>query len=149
MFNVSNQAILPPMSQEEINIAYMAQDAIGKEEQVYIETHSVIHDGVYYRTIKLPAGTVAVGALIKVPTVLIVSGIVKVFVGNKVYDVNGYEVFQGEAHRKQVAHAISDTYMTMCFKTNAITLEEAEEEFTDESEMLISRKQGGELCQEL
>jgi hypothetical protein len=149
MFNVSSQAILPPMSKEDIDIAYMAQEAIGKEEQVHVETNSVIHDGVYYRTIKLIAGTVAVGALIKVPTVLIVSGTVKVFVGNTVYNVSGYEVFQGEANRKQVAHAITDTYMTMCFKTDAKTIDEAEKEFTDEYEILISRKQGGELCQEL
>jgi len=149
MFDISKQSVLPPMSQEDIDIAYIAQEAIGKEEQVYVETNSIIHDGVYYRTIKLFAGTVAVGALIKVPTVLIISGTVKLFVGNNVYDINGYEVFKGEAHRKQVAHAISDTYMTMCFKTDAKTLEEAEEEFTDEYEMLISRKQGGELCQEL
>ncbi len=48
-------------------------------------------------------------------------------------------MFAASAGRKQAYIAHKDTFLTMSFKTNAKTVEEAEAEFTDDHERLMSR----------
>lgn len=103
------------------------------------ETWHVLHGGIYSRMICVKAGEAITGALIKIPTTLTISGSMKVLVGDHVYNVDGYEIVAAPANRKQVMYAISDTYVTMSFKTKALTIEDAEACFTDESHRLISR----------
>ena len=78
------------------------------------------------------------------------------FKKKEVAEVKGFDVFIAEANRKQVALALEKSSIVMIFKTDAKTIEEAEEEFTNEPEKLASRlqgainktKQGVLLCQE-
>jgi hypothetical protein len=107
--------------------------------QVPIATHHVLHGGLYARTITIPAGVVLTGALIKIPTLLIVSGHVAVTVGEKTVELAGYNVLPASAGRKQAYLALSDTEITMVFPTSAMTVEEAEDEFTNEAYLLFSR----------
>lgn len=113
---------------------------VGGFEQAQVDTSHVIHGGMYLRTMKFPAGMAVVGAIIKVPTTLILSGHAALVVGDKAVELEGYHVFAAEANRKQALFAIKDTCVTMMFATNAKTVEEAEEEFTDEPDQLMSRK---------
>jgi hypothetical protein len=99
---------------------------------------------MYLRTIKMPAGTVLTGALIKRATTLIVSGNATVFVGDKTLDLDGYFVLPASANRKQAIAAHAETYLTMTFATNAKSVSEVEDEFTDESALLLSRQSGYE-----
>jgi hypothetical protein len=113
--------------------------------QVPIATTHHFHAGMYARTIRIPQGVVITGALIRIPTMLIVSGHVTVFIGGDSIELRGYHVIPASAGRKQVFVAHADTDLTMLFPTSAGTVEEAEAEFTDETELLMSRQQSGNL----
>lgn len=119
-----------------------AQDAILELPQVEIQTEQFIHGGVYVRTIRLDAGIVLVGALVKIPTTLIVSGKTRVFTGESWIELAGFHVIPAGAGRKQMFVTEEPTAITMIFKTDATSIEQAEEEFTDEHEQLMSRKKG-------
>lgn len=97
---------------------------------------------VYTRTIRIPKDVVLTGALIKIATVLTISGDVEVFGNDGLTRLTGYHVLAGAAGRKQAYLALQDTYVTMSFATKATTIEEVEEEFTDEAALLLSRRQG-------
>ena len=108
--------------------------------QIDIETDHVIHAGMYSRTIMIPAGALLTGALIKIATTLIISGEVIVYIGDESIDLKGYNVFPAWANRKQAFLAKTDTYVTMVFPTAAKSIEEAEAEFTDDADKLMSRR---------
>lgn len=108
--------------------------------QILLETDHVIHACMYARTVTLPAGSVITGVLIKVPTILIVSGHVRVFLDDQAVDVHGYKVFAASAIRKQAFVVYEDTRLTMIFTTDAKSVDEAESQFTDEVDMLMSRR---------
>lgn len=131
---------IPAMSDDNINKVYELENYTSTQEQINIETSHILHAGVYSRTIKVPAGVMITGTLIKIPTILIVSGEVDVYIGNFKITINGYKVFPCAAHRKQVFVAKGDTYITMLFSTTASNVKDAEEEFTDEPHLLQTRK---------
>lgn len=108
--------------------------------QVEIATAHTIHGGMYARTIRIPAGAVLTGALIKRATMLVVSGDVSIFTGGDTIELHGYHVVPASAGRKQVFYAHADTDLTMLFPSSATTVEEAEAEFTDEGHLLMSRQ---------
>lgn len=111
-----------------------------KLPQVHIETSHVLHAGVYARSIMLPAGTLLTGALIKCATVLIIRGNVVIYLDGQGVAFSGYNVLPAAPRRKMAIIAETDTDMTMLFATNATTIAEAEDAFTDEAETLISRR---------
>lgn len=115
------------------------QSAMLRLDQVAMPVHHVLHGGVYSRSLRIPAGVMIAGALIKVPTTLIISGRVTVWANDQTMEVDGYTVLAGSAGRKQVFLAHDDTDMTMCFATQATNVDDAEREFTDEWELLASR----------
>lgn len=117
------------------------------QQQLDIETWHVLHAGVYSRTIRIPGppepgkATALTGALIKVPTTLAICGHCAVLIGDaEEVLVDGYHVLAAAANRKQAFIAFADTWLTMSFKTNARTVEEAEQEFTDDHARLMSRR---------
>jgi hypothetical protein len=120
--------------------AFRVQAAIEKLPQIDIRTDHIIHAGIYTRTIRLNRGDVIVGALIKVPTTLIVCGSTRMFTGAGWAELEGYNVLAARAGRKQVFVARTEVWITMSFRTDAKTVEQAEAEFTDEAESLMSRK---------
>lgn len=110
-----------------------------KLPQVDIGTLHVIHAGMYARTIMVPAGVAITGALIKIATILIISGDMIAYIGDEGVSLQGYNVLPASRNRKQAFLAQTDTFMTMIFPSDAKTIEGAEEQFTDETEMLFSR----------
>lgn len=130
---------IPATTPEAIDKIRQAEAAAMQLPQVPVETAHCIHAGIYSRTIKIPAGVIITGALIKRSTQLIVCGHAIVFVGDDTFNVCGYHLFAASAGRKQAFFAHADTWLTMCFSTNALTVEEAEAEFTDETDILASR----------
>ena len=108
--------------------------------QVDIHTSHVIHAGMYHRTIMIPAGVMLTGALVKIPTTVTICGNCVVYVGDSTMHVSGYRVLPASAGRKQAFVAVADTWITMSFATQAKTIEQAESEFTDELELLMSRR---------
>jgi hypothetical protein len=70
---------------------------------------------------------------------LIVHGHCIVYIGDQSKELHGYNVLAASAGRKQAFIAVTDTYLTMIFVTDAKTVAEAEDEFTDEAHLLFSR----------
>lgn len=136
---------LPAMSPEDIDKVRRFESHLLTFDQVEVVTRHLFHAGMYARTVCLPARSFVTGALIKIPTTLIVSGHVTVFVGDESIDLHGYHVLPGSAGRKQAFAAHAETFLTMIFPTSARTVDEAETEFTDETELLVSRQQSGNL----
>lgn len=127
------------MKDNEIAIAMDIEKKVAELPQAKIQTLHSLHSGVYTRTVILSAGEILVGALIKIPTTLIINGHLKLNIGNEATEVDGFDAIIAEGNRKQVMYAIEDTFITMIFKTDAKNVEEAEEEFTDEYDKLMSR----------
>jgi hypothetical protein len=113
--------------------------------QVAIGTEHVFHAGVYARTVKVPTGVMITGVLIKIPTLLIVHGDAIVHVEDGPIELHGYNVVPASAGRKQAFVALTDTHLTMIFATDALDIDAAERQFTDELDKLQSRKEAA--CQ--
>lgn len=137
---------IAPMSDAALAKIAVFEAALGALPQVEIQTEHLIHAGMYARTIKIPAGVGIAGVLIKIPTILIVSGHAAMHLDGKQIELKPYCVIKGSRHRKAAFVAISETFMTMVFPTNAKTVYDAEQEFTDEGDNLMSRKEA-EKCQ--
>ena len=133
-------AYIPKIGVESLERLKAFEQELLSADQVICFTQHSIHAGVYCRTLFMPKGTVITGALVKRSTNIIVSGHVVAFMGDNEMEYEGYAVLHGSAQRKQLFRALEDTYLTMFFATQAKTVAEAEEEFTDEAEMLASRR---------
>lgn len=132
--------VIPAMDDVAIKKAKRLEDEMLNLPQLELETQHIIHAGMYSRTVMLPANTLMTGALIKVPTIIIVDGHCLVYIGNDTIELLGHNVIAGSANRKQAFLSYTNTNITMIFPTKAKTVEEAEMEFTDEYEALMSRK---------
>lgn len=100
---------LLPLTPEQNNIlCEMAKYAIEHCDEVDIPIEQFIHEGVYYRTCKVPKDVAIIGALIKIPTTVIVSGDCYVTLGNTVGRLEGYSVIKAEAGRRQAFRAVKD-----------------------------------------
>lgn len=130
---------VPAMTSKTVQDLQSLQDKLSELPQEDISTHHVLHGGIYSRTVLIRKGVFIIGVLVKVPTVLTISGDCTVNIGDELVRLNGYCVVPASAHRKQAFMANEDTYLTMSFATNAKSIEQAENEFTDEGETLISR----------
>jgi hypothetical protein len=136
---VAPAVVVPAMSNAAIENVRALEDEVLARPQVAIETEHILHGGMYYRTICIPAGVVITGALIKIATVLLIEGDVTIFMGDNELRVQGRHRIPAAAGRKVGYYAHADTELTMIFPTKARTVEEAEREFTDEADRLWSR----------
>lgn len=146
-----NELALPQvnaMSADAVAKVRRLENQLEQLPQADIQTEHFLHAGMYARTITIPAGVMLTGALIRVPTVLVIAGDADVFMGDRTERLAGYHVLQGCAGRKQAFLAHEDTQVTMIFPTDAATLADAEDEFTEEADRLMSRRQGAHPCQE-
>jgi len=128
------------MSESAIEKVRLVQDAMLELPQIDLPVHHILHGGLYSRSLVIPAGVAIAGAFIQVPTTLVVSGNVTVYANDQAYEIDGYQVLVASAGRKQVFVAHTDTNMTMTFATDAKTVEDAENEFTSEPDLLASRR---------
>lgn len=132
---------IPAMSSSAIAKVEALADYSRQFKQEEIETHHVIHGGMYARTITIKAGDMLTGALVKIPTMLVISGDVTVFADNESFRIKGFHSIPASAHRRQAFIAHEDTTMTMLFPTKASTVAQAEDEFTDEASLMMSRNE--------
>lgn len=134
---------IPAMSPEAVGRVRRLEEAARRLPQAETcDTMHTLHAGMYARTVRIPAGSLLVGVFIKIPTVLVVSGCAKVFNGEAAMLIRGHSVIAASAGRKQAFLALEDTHVTMAFPTRAASVQEAEDEFTDEADLLLSRKEG-------
>lgn len=133
---------ITPMSDSSIQRVRTLEAMVAELPQTELATHHVIHAGMYARTITIPEGMVMTGVFIKIPTMLIVHGDVLMCVDDGVVELTGYNVVPASAGRKQAYITKSEVHMTMLFPTQAKTVEQAEAEFTNEADILVSRRDG-------
>ena len=140
MWNRGDSFQLVDMSDLAIHKITELESELIKAPQVPIDTKHYFHAGVYARTIMIPRGFALTGALIKIPTLLIIQGNCIVTMGETSEVVQGYNVIPASLNRKTAYYAYDDTFITMLFATDASSVEEAENEFTDEADRLMSRQ---------
>lgn len=133
--------VVPAMTARAVADVRRLEFLAAQRPQVEMETTHQFHAGIYSRTLKVPAGVLITGALIKIPTTLVVSGHAVMYGEGGAVELRGYHVMAAAAHRKQAFLAMSDTWITMLFTTAATTVEDAEAEFTDEADMLMTRRE--------
>ncbi len=132
---------IAPMSPADLQRVLDWTVAALEKPQVPIAMEHTLHAGLYARTCRLPKGTAITGALIKIPTLLVVHGDAWVYIGNDVVvRLTGYNTIPASAGRRQAFMALEETEITMMFPSSATTVEEAEREFTDEFEFLASHR---------
>lgn len=110
--------------------------------QVNLPVEHFIYEGVYYRTVRVPKDVVIVGAILNIPTTVIISGNCVMGIGNTSVNLKGYHVFKGSKYRQQVFRALEETCITMIFRTDAKTVEDAEKEMTGEWNLLQNNING-------
>jgi hypothetical protein len=130
---------IPATSAEALEHIGAAEAKMRAMPQIHLQTRHVLHAGMYARTIHVQAGVAFISVLIKVPTVLIVHGHCRVFAGESWRDLEGYNVIPACAGRKMVYITFAATDITMVFPSKAKCVEEAERQFTDDPETLLSR----------
>lgn len=141
MTPVAHNLQIAPMSREAIAKVHAIERIALTRPQVDIKTEHFLHAGTYTRTIFIPKDTMLTGALMKVPTVLIIHGDVTIYTGDGAVRLSGYHVLRAAAGRKTAFATHDGTHVTMMFATDAATVEQAENEFTDEADQLMSRKE--------
>jgi hypothetical protein len=123
-----------------IEQAKMFEEALKTLEQVQIETSHLIHGKMYARTIFIPAGTALTGVLTKLDNICIVLGDISVTTDDGVVRLTGYNILPATKGYKRVGYAHSDSYWTTLIPTEKTTVEEIENEMSDESHLLQSRQ---------
>ena len=119
--------------------------SLPKEKQVSPQIEHSLHGGMYARTVRIPAGTIGVGAIVRVPTQVILHGHCLFNAGDKLVEFKGFHVLQGIPGRKQMIYTFEDTQITAVHRTDAKTVEEAEAEATEEVALLSTRREKDEL----
>ena len=145
MSDLSIPAGLPAPSPELMADICDVERRIRGRKQIEIQTEHVLHGGMYARTVRLEPGFAIVGVLVKVATTLILHGDALVLMGEDWERLAGYHVLTGSAGRKGVFVALQPTELTMICASKAKTVEQAEADFTDEADNLLSRQQNNDL----
>lgn len=123
---------IPAMTAAAIDhVRALGEHHLATQFQIDLDMRHTIHGGIYSRTCRLPASYEMTGALIKVPTTVIISGECDVWLRGEWQRFTGYAVLPASAGRKQAFRAVRDTHITMIFPTKAQTVAECEREFTD------------------
>jgi len=133
-------AALVPASPVMLEKLMEAQRRLLQCRQVEVVTEHLIHGGMYVRTIRREPGVLATGSLMLKPSVLIINGDCTLIIGDRRFDLTGYNVLPGCKGRKQLSRTNGPVEMTMIFPTYAKTVEDAENEIFAEAEGLMSRQ---------
>lgn len=114
--------------------------------QVDLRTGHVIHGGMCARTIFIPAGTVLTGALTNIANLCILSGDITVTTDEGPKRLTGFHVIPANAGFKRAGVAHADTYWTTVWPTALTDICAIEDEMTNESSSLQTRREGIEFA---
>lgn len=112
--------------------------------QVHIDTTHLIHNGMCARTIFIPAGVMATGALSRIDTINIFIGDITVTTNEGTRRLTGYNVIPGAAGHKRAGITHADTWWTTVWPTQLTDVDDVMAEYTEESDMLLSKRQANE-----
>ena len=137
--------LVPAITPEALAQISGVEEKMRSMPQIHVRTEHVFHAGMYARTIRLAARVSIVSVLIKIPTMIVVNGICRVYAGDVWRDLEGFNVIPANAGRKMIYVTSTETQITMMFPSNAKSVEEAERQFTEDADMLLSRQCNDDL----
>lgn len=114
--------------------------------QVDLSTEHVVFGGMCARTIFIPAGTVLTGALTNIDNICVISGDITVTTDDGTQRLIGVHTLPAAAGSKRAGITHADTWWTTVWPTALTDIEAIEDEFTSESAMLQTRRQGIEYA---
>ena len=117
------------------------QSAVLALPQVVLDTSSLLHGGMYARTIRIPAGTMLTGALTAMDNICIVHGDITVTTDEGVQRLTGYHVLPAKSGARRAGITHSETHWTTLIPTDATTVDDAECALTKEADMLQTRRE--------
>lgn len=109
--------------------------------QVDLKTTHVINGGIYSRTLHIPAGVAVLGAKHKGDATHIICGDVTLASDDGPVRMIGMHVIPSGAGSRRAVLAHSDTSWTTCWRTELTDIPAIEDELTDESALLKTRRQ--------
>lgn len=117
-------------------VAYMLENT----QQVQIKIDQDLLGSFYARHCLVPKDVVIVGALLKVPTVVIIDGDCIVYDGQKTKRITGYKILAGQAYRQSVFRAIEPTHITMIAMVKSSNVDDVQKEITDQHLLLTNHR---------
>ena len=141
---------MQPACHEDSPISLMASPEAVRElerhmlqlPQVDLSTENVVHGGMCARTILIPAGTVLTGALTNCDNICVLHGDISVTTDDGTVRLTGFHVLPARAGFKRAGWAHADTYWTTVWPTELTDIKSIEDEMTDESSLLQTRRDG-------
>lgn len=109
--------------------------------QIDLNTSHVVHGGICARTIFIPADTVLTGAQTNVDNVCVVFGDITVTTDEGTQRLTGFNVIPSKPGSKRAGITHADTWWTTLHRTDLTKIADIEDEMTDESCLLGTRKQ--------
>lgn len=110
-------------------------------DQVQIKIDQDLCGNFYARHCLVPKDVVIVGALLKVPTAIIIDGDCIVYDGKETRRITGYKIIAGQAYRQSIFRAIEPTHITMLAMVNSTNLEDVQRQLTDQHMLLTNHRQ--------
>jgi hypothetical protein len=148
-YSTAQDAIPTPDQAAALLASFMNNESVRQIESLMLtlpqrdlHTASVLHGGMMARAIMIEAGTVLTGALMDIPNICIVVGDITVTTDSGPTRFTGCNILTASPGRKRIGVAHSDTWWVMLLRTDASTIEDAEDEMTMESDMLQTRRDG-------
>ncbi len=112
---------------------------------VDIPTETMVDDGMCLRTVFIPAGTIMTGALGRADTLNVLFGDITVTTDEGTKRLTGFNVIKGTAGAKRAGVSHADTWWTTIHRTELTNLAAIEDEYTDESADLLSRRRSSSI----
>lgn len=108
-------------------------------DQVDLQTQHTLADGVYTRTIFVPAGVALTGAVHKSDYTVVMVGDITVTTDEGSKRLTGHHVFLARAGSKRAGFAHKDTWWTTIHRTDKTDLVAIEDDIAEEAELLQTR----------
>lgn len=110
------------------------------QPQIQLTTHQVTHGQVSARAVLIPAGSLLTGAKTNFDNVCIVLGDIEVTTDEGPRRITGFAMLPANRGAKRVGLALADTWWITCHHTTLTDQVAIEDEMTDESAELASRR---------
>ena len=110
--------------------------------QVDFQTQMIAHGRMGVRWIFIPKGCTLTGTVTNIDNVCVVVGDISVTTEDGVKRLEGFNVLPAIKGQKRAGFAHEDTWWLTAWHTDATDPVEMEDEMTDESEMLQTRRAG-------
>lgn len=108
--------------------------------QINLHTKHIVHGKVSARSGLIPAGCALTGALTKIDNICVLIGDITVTTEEGVKRLTGFHVLPAKAGAKRAGIAHADTWWVTLHHTELTDIAAIEDEMTDESAMLLTRR---------